>query len=206
MLLLSLRSIDGYTQQGRISSFVVQTQQSALVASSSSVSGKHPKATNAARMGTTRVSMIGHVYDPMASLPFVDSSLSPQTVPNLSPMEVWFLVRIEGWYSKALKMKCPFLRRRMTDLIETLETLMRFMIIRQNNLQLVGPTMSCRGDKKNPVKARGLDIHQALEIIRKDWKQDTQKGYYVTGNLNPTIYRDDCMFDGPDPDMPVRGE
>jgi len=31
------------------------------------------------------------------------------------------------------------------------------------------------------------------------------RGYYITGRLNPSIYRNDCTFDGPDPDMPVRG-
>ena len=30
-------------------------------------------------------------------------------------------------------------------------------------------------------------------------------GYYITGMLTKSIYRDDCFFDGPDPDMPVRG-
>ena len=44
-----------------------------------------------------------------------------------------------------------------------------------------------------------------LDTIRKDWRQDTNKGYYINGKLNTTIYRDDCVFDGPDPDMPVRG-
>jgi len=45
-----------------------------------------------------------------------------------------------------------------------------------------------------------------MEVIRHDWKPHHQhKGYYITGKLNTTIYRDDCWFDGPDPDMPVRG-
>ena len=30
-------------------------------------------------------------------------------------------------------------------------------------------------------------------------------GYYITGALTKNIYRDDCYFDGPDPDMPVSG-
>jgi len=45
-----------------------------------------------------------------------------------------------------------------------------------------------------------------MEVIRHDWKPNNRhKGYYITGRLNTTIYRDDCLFDGPDPDMPVRG-
>lgn len=33
----------------------------------------------------------------------------------------------------------------------------------------------------------------------------SRRGYYITGRLSPSIYRNDCTFDGPDPDMPVRG-
>ena len=61
-----------------------------------------------------------------------------------------------------------------------------------------------------------------MDTIRSDWNPEPKrqyiasekynslqpkdhKGYYITGKLNTTIYRDDCWFDGPDPDMPVRG-
>jgi len=82
-------------------------------------------------------------------------------------------------------------------------------------------------------KHKNLNVHDLLEIIRVDWKSTTtaiaaankgettktkkiitqpqqnnknnHKGYYITGRLNTAIYRDDCLFDGPDPDMPVRG-
>jgi len=69
-------------------------------------------------------------------------------------------------------------------------------------------------------KHRYLDIYTLCEIIRADWcpaetretrpeytveRNPDYKGYYITGRLNSTIYRDDCLFDGPDPDMPVRG-
>lgn len=42
-------------------------------------------------------------------------------------------------------------------------------------------------------------------MIYQDWSVHNDKGYYITGRLNSTIYRDDCLFDGPDPDLPVRG-
>ena len=59
---------------------------------------------------------------------------------------------------------------------------------------------------KEDYKQRGLTMEELQEIIRHDWRADTtQKGYYVTGKLTTTIYRNDCFFDGPDPDMPVRG-
>lgn len=84
---------------------------------------------------------------------------------------------------------------------------------------------------KNPDgtsrKNRNLPPSVIAETIRRDWlaggydsdgsgnrknahqQQQQQavvgRGYYITGKLNSTIYTDDCLFDGPDPDMPVRG-
>lgn len=63
--------------------------------------------------------------------------------------------------------------------------------------------LRCKG--KTCIKNPGLPIQQKYDIILKDWKVDTHKGYYITGRLNTTLYRDDCMFDGPDPDMPIQG-
>jgi len=64
----------------------------------------------------------------------------------------------------------------------------------------------------NILKHRGLPMDVIRNIIIKDWAgqagpgpENNHKGYYITGKLNSTIYRDDCLFDGPDPDMPVRG-
>eukprot|EP00568_Trieres_chinensis_P012886 CAMPEP_0183296568 /NCGR_PEP_ID=MMETSP0160_2-20130417/4062_1 /TAXON_ID=2839 ORGANISM="Odontella Sinensis, Strain Grunow 1884" /NCGR_SAMPLE_ID=MMETSP0160_2 /ASSEMBLY_ACC=CAM_ASM_000250 /LENGTH=322 /DNA_ID=CAMNT_0025458191 /DNA_START=268 /DNA_END=1236 /DNA_ORIENTATION=+ len=56
-------------------------------------------------------------------------------------------------------------------------------------------------------KNRGLEVEAIAEAIRRDWFGGAggDKGYYITGRLNSTIYTDDCLFDGPDPDMPVRG-
>ena len=55
------------------------------------------------------------------------------------------------------------------------------------------------------TKSVNLALEEIREIIRQDWREDSNKGYYITGRLNTTIYRDDCFFNGPDPDMPVRG-
>ena len=44
--------------------------------------------------------------------------------------------------------------------------------------------------------------------MQRDWtggSAGADKGYYITGKLDSTVYRDDCLFMGPDPDMPVRG-
>ena len=59
---------------------------------------------------------------------------------------------------------------------------------------------------KGHDKLRGLSIEELEAIIRKDWRVETgHKGYYVTGRLTTEIYTNDCYFDGPDPDMPIRG-
>ena len=57
-------------------------------------------------------------------------------------------------------------------------------------------------------KTRGLSIGEVQERIRNDWLGGSsgEVGYYITGRLDSTIYRDDCLFSGPDPDMPVKGE
>ena len=57
-------------------------------------------------------------------------------------------------------------------------------------------------------KTRHLSILDITQRIQNDWiggVSGIDKGYYITGKLDSTIYRDDCLFTGPDPDMPVRG-
>eukprot|EP00578_Thalassiosira_sp_NH16_P009980 CAMPEP_0181119520 /NCGR_PEP_ID=MMETSP1071-20121207/23647_1 /TAXON_ID=35127 /ORGANISM="Thalassiosira sp., Strain NH16" /LENGTH=358 /DNA_ID=CAMNT_0023204075 /DNA_START=145 /DNA_END=1221 /DNA_ORIENTATION=- len=57
-------------------------------------------------------------------------------------------------------------------------------------------------------KTRHLSLSDIRQRIHNDWTggvAGSDKGYYITGKLDSTIYRDDCLFMGPDPDMPVRG-
>ena len=63
-------------------------------------------------------------------------------------------------------------------------------------------------------KCLGLPLEQVRDRILLDWNPSSSKnssnkshnkGYYITGRLDTTIYRDDCYFTGPDPDMPVKG-
>lgn len=148
------------------------------------------------------VGMVGQAFDPTKA-DVVPLQMPPES--RFSPLEVWCLVRIEKEYAKALNRKCPFLRRRMTDMIEVLEMMVRIAVIRQEKSDLVGPPVSCRGDQRTRHKVQHLPLSKLATIIRRDWKEESQKGYYITGLLTPAIYRDDCMFDGPDPDMPVKG-
>jgi hypothetical protein len=125
--------------------------------------------------------------------------------PSLSPLESWCIIHMELWYSQSLSIKCPFFRRRMADLLDATDMMMRFVVIRHKSLDLIGPPPGCRSTKSSNVKHSHLALEALCDTIRRDWREDTLKGYYITGRLNTTIYRDDCLFDGPDPDMPVRG-
>jgi hypothetical protein len=124
---------------------------------------------------------------------------------SLTPIEKWCVLHMDLWYSKSLRIKCPFFKRRTADLLDGVDMVMRFVVIRHKSLDVIGPPPGCRSTTMSRNKHKGLDTTQISTIIQQDWRQDTDKGYYITGRLNTTIYRDDCLFDGPDPDMPVKG-
>jgi Uncharacterized conserved protein (DUF2358) len=157
--------------------------------------------------------MVGVVFDPAE---FTSSgtfhpeeinpfSLQPASTVGLSPVEVWWLIKCEELYNQGLALKCPWMRRRMLDAVDTLEMIARSMVIQPQNLELIGPPIGLRGDAVTSVKEKGLSIEEVADIVRQDWRAETGKGYYVTGSITPSVYRDDCLFDGPDPDMPVKG-
>lgn len=82
--------------------------------------------------------------------------------------------------------------------------MLRFLIIRHKSLGLL-PPLGCRATTVTCQKHTHLTLSEIKQTIQKDWHEHNLKGYYITGKLNTTIYRDDCLFDGPDPDMPVKG-
>eukprot|EP01031_Cornospumella_fuschlensis_P035119 gene35119-42535_t len=55
------------------------------------------------------------------------------------------------------------------------------------------------------LKETNLPLEELAERIFADWQVGSGKGYYVTGRPTRRIYSEDCFFDGPDVDMPVRG-
>ena len=134
-------------------------------------------------------------------------AMDAATASLLSPWESWCLLRLEHWYRQALSIKCPFLRRRASDTLDALEQVLRFIVIRHKSLDVVdiGPPVGWRCEGDVCAKEKHLPTAVVMERIRNDWKTDTDKGYYITGRLSTELYRDDCLFDGPDPDMPVRG-
>lgn len=136
---------------------------------------------------------------------FIPSPSGLVVSPRLSPIEAWCVTHMDVWYNRSLSIKCPFMKRRTADLLDALDMMMRFLVIRHKSLDLIGPPPGCRSIKVSQAKLLGTKLEERMEIIRHDWRPDSGKGYYITGRLNATIYRDDCFFDGPDPDMPVRG-
>jgi Uncharacterized conserved protein (DUF2358) len=132
-------------------------------------------------------------------------SVSSPSLPELSPFEDWCAREVEAWYQRAVSVKCPFFKRRFVDMLDGIDMVLRFLVIRHKSLDIFGPPPGHRSKFSCEEKTLGLTTSQLVEAIRRDWREETGKGYYITGNLNTTIFRDDCLFAGPDPDMPVQG-
>jgi hypothetical protein len=114
-----------------------------------------------------------------------------------------YRIHIEKAYRSALSLRCPFFRRRATDALEFADSTVRYLL--GNRIASLGPAIALRGIESGGEKLFGLSLSELADVIRKDWREENKKGYYVTGRLTANIYRDDCLFDGPDPDMPIRG-
>ena len=123
--------------------------------------------------------------------------------PEAPDWDTWWISHMREWYRQALAIKCPFMRRRASDFLDAFDVVLRNVILRDPSL--MGPPLAFRCEGDSCEKAFGLSPAELAAEIRKDWREDTKKGYYITGKLNTSVYRDDCLFDGPDPDMPVRG-
>ncbi|EEC50998.1 predicted protein [Phaeodactylum tricornutum CCAP 1055/1] len=139
--------------------------------------------------------------------PSQGSTLPPPS-PSLEAWETWCVERMATWYHQALSIKCPFFRRRASDALDTMDEVLRFVIARHKSLDVtfvLGPPAGWRCDGDVQDKCLRMETEDLMTVLQADWQTDTNKGYYITGRLNTAVYRDDCLFDGPDPDMPVRG-
>jgi hypothetical protein len=126
---------------------------------------------------------------------------------QLDPWESYALRRLETAYREAMDIKCPFFRRRASDVLDSIEQILRFLIIRHKSLDVLvlGPPVGWRCAGVVCDKEKHVPTAEVMERIRQDWCPHSHKGYYITGRLSTSLYRDDCFFDGPDPDMPVQG-
>jgi Uncharacterized conserved protein (DUF2358) len=101
--------------------------------------------------------------------------------------------------ARAQAVRCPFLRRRLVDVLEALaDTLAWALAARHKSLPLPGPPPRVLG----ATKRTHLPLDERRAIIEEDFRG---RHYYITGRLTPELYADDCLFDGPDPDVPVVG-
>lgn len=140
----------------------------------------------------------------------------------------WFDKLNDLYAATSKNVRCPFFRRRFSDMIDALAMIGRFLIIRHKSLidpssldlsllpQVPGclpPTVqvdeTCTGrgrQNQESSKLMYLTVEQVAALVGIDWEGKRKgKGYYITGKLNTFLYENDCLFDGPDPDMPVRG-
>lgn len=92
------------------------------------------------------------------------------------------------------QIRCPFFRRRAGDVIESIQVVINFLVSRHKSLDI----MPCRS---TGTKNRGQTLDEVMAIVREDI---TLRNYYISGRLTQAVYADNCFFDGPDPDMPVR--
>lgn len=128
------------------------------------------------------------------------TSYLPATAPPTpTEFQAWFDQTFRQLVQGSLSMKCPFWRRRAGDVVD-------FLIARHKSLLLpetweLSARTARAASAKPSQKARGLSIAALAEVVCNDV---AKRQYYVTGRLSTAIYADDCYFDGPDPDMPVR--
>lgn len=187
------------------------------------------------------------------------SSTTTTTTTTPIGWEDWCIQQLQLRYNEALRIKCPFFRRRASDLLDGLDMILQFLLVRHKSISLLDftrttsttttttpPTTTSRlastittastgssssssssstitntnsnsnrntyiqhsstiAQSTETEKLYNLSIEEMLAIIIEDWKVTNHKGYYVTGKLSTCIYHDDTLFDGPDPDMPVKG-
>jgi hypothetical protein len=124
-----------------------------------------------------------------------------------TPFELRTLERVDKLYSMSQRVNCPFFRRRYGDALDHLDHFVRNILIRPSRRHALGPPQACKPVTEGGHKTTHLPIETVAEVIRRDWEGilSNRKGYYVTGRLSPQIYRDDCLFRSPDPDLPIRG-
>lgn len=145
-----------------------------------------------------------------AKLPVITSVLPLSVTQQLSPLENWCLTRLDNWYRQSQSLKCPFMRRRSGDILDALETMTKHLVVRKGCWPLMEPPQAHRpagtNKKTNVIKYKELSPDEIHKHILKDWKPETDgKGYYITGKLTTQLYQDDCLFLGPDPDLPIHG-
>jgi hypothetical protein len=84
-----------------------------------------------------------------------------------------------AWKSKD-RIRCPFFKRRATDVLEAALAVGRFILARHKSLLSFAP------NSRGGAKMTGLSAAALLQVVRSDFEQ---KRYYVTGKLTREVYR-----------------
>lgn len=138
----------------------------------------------------------------LALLPLPNRALRTEIMPQIARITRSSLsavdVRLATAHEQAQAVPCPFFRRRFTDTVESAQLVMRWVHARHKSLPIEQPAIPLpfAGDKLE---------HLALTALADVLREDFGRHAYVNGRLTRAVYDDDCLFDGPDPDMPVRG-
>lgn len=137
---------------------------------------------------------------PLHSPPRMVAARSPLMVATSTDERMLNAIRALNKAEKQSRsIRCPFWRRRAAEMLEPLLVVARFIAARHKSLDLLPAELL--PVRPSGLKVASLSLEAAMEAVRRDI-EDRQ--YYVTGQLNSSIYSDTCFFDGPDPDMPVR--
>lgn len=116
------------------------------------------------------------------------------------------VAKAQSLQTQALQAKCPFWKRRSLDALASATFAARWLAARHKSLALPAllPALFDDGDAE-AANARklpaGTPASAVLATLRADFER---RQYYVTGRLTRALYAEDCFFDSPDPDMPVR--
>jgi len=135
-----------------------------------------------------------------ASAPSLASTVAASRVKRLDEL-------LGRMYQRAISIRCPFFRRRSYDILDATNSVFKFVVARHKSLSfLPEPQSADLFATTAEEKSVNLPLAEIAQFIRQDWKADDgHRGYYITGRLSRNIYSDGCLFDGPDPDMPVKG-
>eukprot|EP01036_Dinobryon_divergens_P030303 gene30303-39525_t len=111
---------------------------------------------------------------------------------------------------KCMTIKCPFFRRRAIDSLEFIVSIINFVLLTRHKSIPIAFNTEVTTSAVGTIKLTNQTVAEIARCILNDWRGKNPngfdgKGYYITGALTKSIYRDDCYFDGPDPDMPVSG-
>ncbi|KAI0566080.1 hypothetical protein FGB62_12g350 [Gracilaria domingensis] len=116
-------------------------------------------------------------------------------VPPPTPL----LSRLDALTERTNSVKCPFWRRRFSDTLDAVRQVLVWALLTRHKSILPDALLT---NTPSLTKTPQLSLQDRLHLIREDFEK---RQYYITGRLSSQIYRDDCLFDGPDPDVPVRG-